>query len=137
MRIGRVDTVTLAIPYPYDGPRFNVAGKDWNTVDMLLVRVETETGLVGWGEASGHGSVPATRAAGAGSELDLAEPRLEQDLRTGGADFRVVAECARQRSEPASHLSRDGLAILVRAEAVDSVVHHSQVGNRPADDQHR
>lgn len=63
MRIVAVGTHVVAIPYGYDGPRHNVAGKDWNTLDALLVRVETEDGLVGWGEAFGHGAIPATRAA--------------------------------------------------------------------------
>ena len=63
MRIVSVGTTVLAIPYAYDGPRHQVAGKEWNTLDILLVRVETEDGLVGWGEAFGHGAVPATRAA--------------------------------------------------------------------------
>lgn len=63
MRITSVETTVLAIPYAYDGPRHQVAGKDWNTLDILLVRVGTEDGLVGWGEAFGHGAVPATRAA--------------------------------------------------------------------------
>ena len=30
---------------------------------MLLVRIETHGGLVGWGEAFGHGCIPATKAA--------------------------------------------------------------------------
>ena len=63
MKIADVRATTVAIPYRYDGPRHNVAGKDWNTLDALLVRVETDTGLVGWGEAFGHGGIPATRAA--------------------------------------------------------------------------
>ncbi|GAC1338274.1 MAG: mandelate racemase/muconate lactonizing enzyme family protein [Acetobacteraceae bacterium] len=63
MKITSVTATTLAIPYPYDGRRHNVAGKDWNTLDVLLVRVDTDVGLVGWGEAFGHGSIPATRAA--------------------------------------------------------------------------
>lgn len=63
MKIVAVQATTLAIPFAYDGPRHNVAGKDWTTLDILLVRVETESGLVGWGEAFGHGSIPASRAA--------------------------------------------------------------------------
>ena len=63
MKITRVNATVLAIPYDYDGPRHNVAGKDWNTLDVLLVRVETDEGLVGWGEAFGHGAIPATRTA--------------------------------------------------------------------------
>ncbi len=63
MRITRVATHHAAIPYPYDGPRHSVGGQSWNTLDVLLVRIETADGLVGWGEAFGHGSIPATRAA--------------------------------------------------------------------------
>ena len=63
MRITRVSTHHAAIPYPYDGKRHNVAGQDWTALEMLLVRVETASGLVGWGEAFGHGSIPATKAA--------------------------------------------------------------------------
>lgn len=63
MRIVAVDTIVLAIPYSYDGPRHQVAGQAWTTMNTLLVRVTTEDGLVGWGEAFGHGAIPATRAA--------------------------------------------------------------------------
>jgi D-galactarolactone cycloisomerase len=30
---------------------------------MMVVKVETEDGLVGWGEAFSHATIPATRAA--------------------------------------------------------------------------
>ena len=63
MRITAVTPVVVAIPYAYDGPRHQLGGKEWTTLDILLVRVETDEGLVGWGEAFGHGSIPATRAA--------------------------------------------------------------------------
>lgn len=63
MNITAVTALTLAIPYADDGPRHNVAGKDWTTLDTLLVRVDTDAGLVGWGEAFGHGAIPATRTA--------------------------------------------------------------------------
>ncbi len=46
-------------------------------------------------------------------------------------------DLARQRSEPASHLPCDNFGILVRAEAVDRVADHGQVGYRTADDKHR
>ena len=63
MRIARVGTHHLAIPYAYEGPRHQVGGQSWTTLDMLLVRIETRCGLVGRGEAFGHGSIPATKAA--------------------------------------------------------------------------
>ncbi len=63
MRIARVSTHHAAIPYTYDGTRHAVGGQDWTTLDMLLVRIETRGGLIGWGEAFGHGCIPATKAA--------------------------------------------------------------------------
>ena len=63
MKIARVSTHLAAIPYAYDGPRHAVGGQAWTTLDMLLVRIETRGGLVGWGEAFGHGAIPATKAA--------------------------------------------------------------------------
>ncbi|GGJ37738.1 enolase [Neoroseomonas lacus] len=39
------------------------AGQPWDRLEILLVRVETEDGLVGWGEAFGHAAIPATKAA--------------------------------------------------------------------------
>jgi len=63
MKIARVSTHHAAIPYAYDGPRHAVGGQSWTTLDMLLVRIETRGGLVGWGEAFGHGCIPATKAA--------------------------------------------------------------------------
>ncbi len=53
----------VAIPYHYDGPRHELGGKAWTTLDILFVRLATSDGLVGWGEAFGHGCIPATRAA--------------------------------------------------------------------------
>ena len=45
------------------GPYQRLAGALWDRLDILLVRVETEDGLVGWGEAFGHAAIPSTRAA--------------------------------------------------------------------------
>lgn len=63
MTITSVSTTVLHIPYAYDGPRHSVAGKDWTTLDTLLVRADTSDGLTGWGESFGHGAIPATKAA--------------------------------------------------------------------------
>ena len=37
--------------------------KPWTSYDMLVVRVETDDGIVGWGESWGYGIIPATKAA--------------------------------------------------------------------------
>lgn len=64
MKIASVDTVILRIPYTTGGSDEASAwgGRPWTTADSLLVRVETDTGIVGWGEAFGYNVIPATRA---------------------------------------------------------------------------
>jgi hypothetical protein len=42
---------------------FEHAGQPWDHLDILVVKVETDDGLVGWGEAFGHTAIPATKAA--------------------------------------------------------------------------
>ena len=64
MKIARLDTIVLRIPYSTGGSDEASAwgGRAWTTADSLLVRLETEEGLVGWGEAFGYNVIPATRA---------------------------------------------------------------------------
>src|ERR671934_2650892 len=40
-----------------------LGGRPRTSIDMLLVRVDTDDGVTGWGEAFGHRIFPATRAA--------------------------------------------------------------------------
>lgn len=62
MRIKSLDTITLKIPFSdlYEGPRAKRRG--WTEFDTLLIRIETENGLVGWGEAFAYGCASAVRA---------------------------------------------------------------------------
>lgn len=71
-KIARIDTLLLDIPFEdyYDGPRTKPRG--WVQRDTLLVRVETDDGLVGWGEAFAYACGTATRAA----VMDMFKPRL-------------------------------------------------------------
>ncbi len=54
MRIISIETSVVSLPF---------AGRKWDHMEILLVRVETEDGLVGWGESFGHAAIPATKAA--------------------------------------------------------------------------
>ena len=62
MKITRIDTVRVAIPFDRGAPALGIRPglKAWDKMEGLLVRVETEDGLEGWGEAFGHFSNPAT-----------------------------------------------------------------------------
>jgi L-alanine-DL-glutamate epimerase-like enolase superfamily enzyme len=62
MRIAHIEAVHLAVPSRYDGPPPQGMAQ-WQNVDMLLVRVETDTGIVGWGEAFAYLGAAATKAA--------------------------------------------------------------------------
>ena len=61
-RIAAVETHHLSIPSEYGGPTPS-RERQLPFIEMLLVRIETDTGLVGWGEGFGHAACAATRAA--------------------------------------------------------------------------
>jgi D-galactarolactone cycloisomerase len=63
MRIKSVESTIVALPFDMGGPKPAFAGRPWDHLEILMVRVETEDGLIGWGEAFGHAAIPATRAA--------------------------------------------------------------------------
>ena len=63
MKITRVESIVINLPMVIDGPTPMLGGRARTSIDMLLVRVDTDTGITGWGEAFGHRIFPATRAA--------------------------------------------------------------------------
>ena len=63
MRITAIETSVVSLPFTMGGPYQLFAGQLWDRMEILLVKVETEDGLVGWGEAFGHAAIPATKAA--------------------------------------------------------------------------
>src|SRR5262245_7388675 len=63
MKITRVETIVLTWPMVMGGATPMLGGRARTSIDMLLVRVDTDAGIAGWGEAFGHRIFPATRAA--------------------------------------------------------------------------
>jgi L-alanine-DL-glutamate epimerase-like enolase superfamily enzyme len=63
LKITRVETLVLNLPMRIDGATPMLGGRARTSIDMLLVRIETDAGVTGWGEAFGHRIFPATRAA--------------------------------------------------------------------------
>ncbi len=61
MKITAVDTVLLQIPYDIGGGPMAIAGHPTAKLNILLVRVQTDAGITGWGEAFGHAVAPATK----------------------------------------------------------------------------
>ena len=64
MKITRIEPIFLKIPYDHGAPKpASHAMGAWDMQPILLVRVETDAGLTGWGEAFGHASTPVTITA--------------------------------------------------------------------------
>lgn len=62
-KIARIETIPLEIPYDHGGPPAGWGGQSWNKLSILLVRIETDDGFVGWGEAFSYNCRHAVRAA--------------------------------------------------------------------------
>ena len=62
MKITRIETIPLAIPHEHGGPPPAWGGQAWEGLSILLVRVETEDGATGWGEAFSYNCLPAVQA---------------------------------------------------------------------------
>ena len=61
MKITRIETIPLAIPHDHGGPPPAWGGQAWEALNILLVRIETEDGATGWGEAFSYNCMPAVR----------------------------------------------------------------------------
>ncbi len=62
MKISKVDVIQLDIPFEDGGTGEGMTPSAWNQFDTILVRIETDTGLVGWGEAFAYFCAGAVRA---------------------------------------------------------------------------
>jgi len=57
MKITSVEPILISVPYDRGGgPVPKADAVPWRNMDTLLVRVETNDGITGWGEAFGFGA---------------------------------------------------------------------------------
>ena len=63
MKITAIHTHYVRIPFDMGAPKQEFAGLRLPTMDHLLVQVETDAGITGWGEGFGHSIIPATKTA--------------------------------------------------------------------------
>ena len=83
MKITRIEPIFLKIPYEHGAPKpASHAMGAWDMQPILLMRVETDAGLTGWGEAFGHSSTPVTITAIAEIVAKLALGRECLDIAT-------------------------------------------------------
>mgnify|MGYP003336412778 FL=1 len=64
MKITKVETIVVRMPMLIEGDVLpKVSGATRTAMDTLLLRVETDAGVTGWGEGFGHRIYTATKAA--------------------------------------------------------------------------
>jgi D-galactarolactone cycloisomerase len=61
MKITNIETILLQVPYDIGGGPLEIAGRPTTGLNILLVKIDTDAGLTGWGEAFGHAVAPATK----------------------------------------------------------------------------
>lgn len=60
--IRTVETILLSIPFTDGGAGEGLTPSRWNALDIVLIRIETSEGRVGWGEAFGYFCAEAVKA---------------------------------------------------------------------------
>ncbi len=63
MKITRVEPIFIAVPYEHGGPKQMRPLGPWTLMETLFVRVDTDAGITGWGEAFGFAVSALTRDA--------------------------------------------------------------------------
>ncbi len=63
MKITRVEAIPLSIPCRYGAEGWTLGAGGWRALDFCLVRVDTDAGLTGWGEAFSYSCRRAVAAA--------------------------------------------------------------------------
>ena len=63
MKIANIEAIPLRLPFIYGGESAPSGGHGWSALDVVIVRVETDTGITGFGEAFSYSCRRAVKAA--------------------------------------------------------------------------
>ena len=63
MKISTIDTIIIGLPFENPGPESSFAIAEKNILSSLLIRIQTDKGIIGWGESFGYTSIETTKAA--------------------------------------------------------------------------
>jgi D-galactarolactone cycloisomerase len=63
MKIAKIDSILVKVPFSFGAAPGGPPAQTGTTNNILLVKVESDTGLIGWGEAFCYGCTDAVRAA--------------------------------------------------------------------------
>ena len=78
MKIARIDTISLKVPFTFGGKPGGYVR--WPSNNILLVKVQTDTGITGWGEAFCYNLTDAVTAALHSTVAPLAIGRDARDI---------------------------------------------------------
>lgn len=98
MKITAVETYWTQTPFDMGGKPAVMGGLNWQTMNTVWLRVRTDQGIDGWGEAFGHGSSAASLAV---LDTQLAPAIL-------GRDARDISGLRRRLSEAFHLYGRNG-----------------------------
>jgi len=88
MKITRVEPILIAVPYEHGGPKQMRPLGPWTHMETLFVRLDTDSGITGWGEAFGFAASPLTREAIQRVLVPLCSGRELTDVPSFMADLR-------------------------------------------------
>ena len=63
MKIKSIKAITLSMPFSHGGKKVIFHGKEWKSLEFNIVKVETDKGITGWGEAFGYTSWKSVKIA--------------------------------------------------------------------------
>ena len=131
MKITNVQPMLIAVPYEHGGPKPARAGGAWDTMDTLFVRVETDAGIVGWGESFGFAVSPVTMTAIARIVAPLCVGRDPTDIPGLMADLRRKVQNMGRNGPVGFALSGIDIALWdIAGKLADRPIHHLLAGRR-------
>ncbi len=100
MKIAKIDSISVKLPFTFGGAPGGF--KRWTTNNILLVKVETDTGITGWGEAFCYNCTDAVKGAIHSMVAPLAV----------GRDARDIAKLSRDLQQELHLFGRYGITIF-------------------------
>ncbi len=63
MKIKKIETICVHLPFDHGAPKVKFHGQDWNNLEFVLIKIEMDNGIIGWGEAFGYVSWKSVKIA--------------------------------------------------------------------------
>ena len=85
MIIENFETVLIRIPFDHGATQRSLSGRDWPSLDYVFIRLDTDAGISGWGDAFAYNAAEAVKAA---IDHTVAPALIGQDAR----DIAAIAD---------------------------------------------